>query len=441
MVEIQIPEKVNKIIHTLQEHGYEAYAVGGCVRDSFLGREPMDWDITTSAMPEETKALFPHTFDIGIEHGTITVLLDHEGFEVTTYRVDGKYEDSRHPKEVIFVRNLQEDLLRRDFTINAMAYNEKEGLVDIFGGMDDLKAGIIRCVGNAQARFSEDALRILRGIRFAAQLGFELEDETREGMRLLAPTLRKISAERIQVELVKTLTSSRPDLLREAWKLGITKEFLPEFDLAMETTQETVHHMYTVGEHILHTLLEVRPDRILRLTMLLHDIGKPYMKTMDADGVAHFKGHPEKSSELANEILHRLKFDNDTIRKVTKLVRYHDHRMPVTPAHVRRAVHEIGEDLFPLYLEVRRADVAAQSMYQRKEKVADIDGVEKLYHEIMERKECVSLKTLAVTGKDLIAAGMKPGKEIGQMLEHFLDLVLEHPELNQKEELLKRIEL
>ena len=441
MVEIQIPEKVNKIIHTLQEHGYEAYAVGGCVRDSFLGREPMDWDITTSAMPEETKALFPHTFDTGIEHGTITVLLDHEGFEVTTYRVDGKYEDSRHPKEVIFVRNLQEDLLRRDFTINAMAYNEKEGLVDIFGGMDDLKAGIIRCVGNAQARFSEDALRILRGIRFAAQLGFELEDETREGMRLLAPTLRKISAERIQVELVKTLTSSRPDLLREAWKLGITKEFLPEFDLAMETTQETVHHMYTVGEHILHTLLEVRPDRILRLTMLLHDIGKPYRKTMDADGVAHFKGHPEKSSELANEILHRLKFDNDTIRKVTKLVRYHDHRMPVTPAHVRRAVHEIGEDLFPLYLEVRRADVSAQSMYQREEKIADIDGVEKLYHEIMERNECVSLKMLAVTGKDLIAAGMKPGKEIGQMLEHFLDLVLEHPELNQKEELLKRIEL
>lgn len=441
MVEIQIPEKVNKIIHTLQEHGYEAYAVGGCVRDSFLGREPMDWDITTSAMPEETKALFPHTFDTGIEHGTITVLLDHEGFEVTTYRVDGKYEDSRHPKEVIFVRNLKEDLLRRDFTINAMAYNEKEGLVDIFGGMDDLKAGIIRCVGNAQARFSEDALRILRGIRFAAQLGFELEDETREGMRLLAPTLRKISAERIQVELVKTLTSSRPDLLREAWKLGITKEFLPEFDLAMETTQETVHHMYTVGEHILHTLLEVRPDRILRLTMLFHDIGKPYMKTMDADGVAHFKGHPEKSSELANEILHRLKFDNDTIRKVTKLVRYHDHRMPVTPAHVRRAIHEIGEDLFPLYLEVRRADVSAQSMYQREKKVADIDGVEKLYHEIMERNECVSLKMLAVTGKDLIAAGMKPGKEIGQMLEHFLDLVLEHPELNQKEELLKRIEL
>ena len=191
---------------------------------------------------------------------------------------------------------------------------------------------------------------------------------------------------------------------------------------------------------LLHITHDLSVCTVLTL-MLLHDIGKPYMKTMDADGVAHFKGHPEKSSELANEILHRLKFDNDTIRKVTKLVRYHDHRMPVTPAHVRRAVHEIGEDLFLLYLEVRRADVAAQSMYQHKEKVADIDGVEKLYHEIMERKECVSLKMLAVTGKDLIAAGMKPGKEIGQMLEHFLDLVLEHPELNQKEELLKRIEL
>lgn len=439
MMEIRLPEKVNYIIHTLQQHGYEAYAVGGCVRDSILGRVPGDWDITTSAMPEETKSLFPRTFDTGIEHGTITVLLDGEGFEVTTYRVDGKYEDSRHPTEVTFVRNLKEDLLRRDFTINAMAYNEKDGLVDIFGGMEDIKRQTIRCVGNAQARFSEDALRILRGIRFAAQLGFQLEDETREGMRLLAPTLKKISAERIQVELVKTLTSPRPDLLREAWKLGITKEFLPEFDLAMETTQETVHHMYTVGEHILHTLMAVRPDRILRLTMLFHDMGKPCMKTMDSDGNAHFKGHPEKSSQMAEEILRRLKFDNDTIRKVTKLVRYHDYRMPVTPANVRRAIHKIGEELFPLYLEVRRADVSAQSMYQREEKLADIDGVEKLYHEITAEHECVSLKTLAVTGKDLIEAGMKPGKEIGQTLQCLLDLVLEHPELNQKEELLKRL--
>ena len=202
-----------------------------------MGRIPQDWDITTSAMPQETKTLFDKTFDTGIEHGTITVLLDHEGYEVTTYRIDGKYEDNRHPKEVTFTRSLKEDLLRRDFTINAMAYNDEDGLVDIFGGMEDLKKGVIRCVGDATARFSEDALRILRGIRFAAQLGFEIDDEARMAMKELAPTLRKISAERIQVELVKTLVSDRPDMLRTAYELGITKQFLPEFDLLMKTEQ------------------------------------------------------------------------------------------------------------------------------------------------------------------------------------------------------------
>lgn len=207
---IQLPERVDRIITTLQDHGYEAYAVGGCIRDSLLGREPGDWDITTSATPEETKALFRKTFDTGIEHGTVTVLMGEEGFEVTTYRIDGKYEDGRHPKEVCFTRNLREDLLRRDFTINAMAYNETEGLVDIFGGISDLKKGVIRCVGDAGERFAEDALRILRGIRFAAQLGFEIDEDTKQGMSALAPTLEKISAERIQVELIKMLVSDRP---------------------------------------------------------------------------------------------------------------------------------------------------------------------------------------------------------------------------------------
>lgn len=436
---IKLPDKVNTIIHTLQSHGYEAYAVGGCVRDSILGRRPEDWDITTSAMPEETKALFSHTFDTGIAHGTITVLLGREGFEVTTYRIDGKYEDSRHPTEVIFVRNLKEDLLRRDFTINAMAYNEDDGLVDIFGGLEDIEQGIIRCVGDADARFSEDALRILRGVRFAAQLGFQIECKTREGMRQLAPALAKISAERIQTELMKTLLSPRPDMLREAYVLGITKEFLPEFDLAMETGQETPHHMYTVGEHILHALQNIRSDRALRLTMLLHDLGKPAKKTIDEEGIAHFKGHAETSRKIAREILRRLKFDNATLHSVEKLVYYHDYRMPVTEKNVRRAMNKIGKDLFPLYLEVRRADVLAQSIYQREEKLADIDGAEDLYQKIVAAGQCVALKDLAVTGKDLIAAGMEPGKEIGETLNQLLGLVLEKPELNTKEELLKHI--
>lgn len=436
---IELPDKVNCIIGTLQEHGYEAYAVGGCVRDSVLGRVPEDWDVTTSARPEEIKELFSHTIDTGIQHGTVTVLIGREGFEVTTYRVDGAYEDGRHPSEVTFVRSLREDLLRRDFTINAMAYNDTEGLVDIFGGMEDLGRRMIRCVGDPGARFSEDALRILRGIRFAAQLGFALDEDARDGMCRLACTLRKISAERIQTELVKILLSPGPDLLREAWKLGITREFLPEFDLAMETEQETPHHRYTVGEHTLQGLLNIRSDRVLRLAMLFHDLGKPGCKTVGEDGRAHFGGHAAKSEEIADCVMRRLKFDNDTLRRVKRLVRYHDCRMPVEAASVRRAMNRIGPELFPLYLEMRRADVGAQSSYLREEKMADIDGVEELYLEICRQRQCVVLKDLAVTGRDLIDAGMKPGKEIGETLERFLELVLEEPELNRKDELLRRL--
>ena len=436
---IQLPEKVGRIIGTLQEHGYEAYAVGGCIRDSILGREPEDWDITTSAMPEETKALFDKTFDTGIQHGTITVLLEKEGFEVTTYRIDGKYEDSRHPKEVTFTRNLREDLLRRDFTINAMAYNETDGLVDIFGGLEDLEAGMIRCVGTAKERFKEDALRILRGVRFAAQLGFDIEEDTRQGMKELAWTLQNISAERIQVELVKMITSKRPEMLREAYELGMTRIVLPECDQLMTTGQETPHHMYSVGEHTLHAMKNIRADKILRLAMLLHDMGKPALKTVDEAGVAHFKKHALESERIAENVLRRLKFDNDTIRKVTRLVRCHDLRMPATAKSVRSAMNQIGEELFPYYMEVRRADVLAQSMYQREEKIENLDQIEELYHQIVEDGDCVSLKDLAVTGRDLIASGMKPGKKIGEKLEELLKLVIEDPKLNTKEELLKRL--
>ena len=409
---IQLPEKVNTIIHTLQEHGFEAYAVGGCVRDSILGRVPDDWDITTSATPLETKALFSRTFDTGIEHGTITVLIDKDAFEVTTYRVDGKYEDSRHPSEVTFTRSLSEDLLRRDFTINAMAYNDKEGLVDIFGGMQDLENKIIRCVGNANARFGEDALRILRAVRFAAQLGFEIETETKKAITALAPTLANISAERIQVELIKMLVSPNPTLMRTAYELGITKVILPEFDEMMVTSQETPHHKYNVGEHTLKAIEYIRADKVLRLTMLFHDIAKPLMKTVDENGVAHFKMHDIKGVELTKQILRRLKFDNDTMNK-------------------------IGEDLFPYYLEVREADTLAQSEYLQEEKLQNIRDVRLCYEEILKRSECVSLKTLAITGTDLIENGMKPGKEIGTILNKLLEIVIDHPEYNTKERLLQ----
>lgn len=435
-MKINLPIKVNSIIATLQAHGFEAYAVGGCVRDSVLGREPEDWDIATSATPEVTKSLFAKTFDTGIEHGTVTVLMGKEGFEVTTYRIDGEYEDSRHPKNVAFTRNLKDDLLRRDFTINAMAYNESSGLVDIFGGTEDLNAGIIRCVGDAVARFGEDALRILRAVRFAAQLGFQIEEETGNAIKKLSSALANISAERIQAELVKILVSPNPERILDAYEFGITKVILPEFDAMMQTEQETPHHMYNVGVHTVKSMMSIRPDKILRLTMLLHDVGKPLMKTMDHQGTAHFKCHDIKGEEMAKAILRRLKFDNDTTKKVVKLVLYHDYRMPAKPKNVRKAINKIGEELFPYYIEVRRADALAQSEFQRESKLQVIDDIENCWLEIKKRGECVSLKELDVKGSDLIAAGMKPGKEIGDALKLMLEMVIEEPDQNQKEKLL-----
>lgn len=434
---IQLPEKVHNIINTLEEAGYEAYAVGGCVRDSILGREPDDWDITTSAKPEETKRLFPRTVDTGIKHGTVTVLLGGEGFEVTTYRIDGVYEDGRHPTEVTFTANLKEDLLRRDFTINAMAYNDKSGLVDLYGGLTDIEDKVIRCVGDARERFDEDALRMLRAVRFSGQLGYRIDEATGEAVKALAPNLQKISAERIQVELIKLVTSPHPDYLRTAYELGITAQILPEFDLCMETPQRHKHHCYDVGEHILHSMLGVEPDKVLRLGMLFHDIGKPQTLTIDPDGTTHNKKHPFEGEKITRKVMRRLKFDNDTTDKVTKLVLYHDYDIAPTEAGVRRAVSRIGEDIFSMIFTVRRADIAAQSDYMREEKLAKVAYIEKLYKEVLARKDAVTVKDLAISGNDLIAEGMPPGRQIGETLSALLERVLDDPSLNTKEILLK----
>lgn len=439
-IKIEMPKKARYIVETIENAGFEAFVVGGCVRDSILGRKPVDWDITTSAKPEQVKALFPRTVDTGLQHGTVTVMMDREGFEVTTYRIDGKYEDSRHPKEVTFTPNLEEDLKRRDLTINAMAYNDRIGVVDIFGGMEDIEKKVVRCVGNPTERFTEDALRILRAIRFSAQLGYTIEQETLDAIRKLAPTLSRISAERIQVELVKLITSPHPDYLRVAYESGVTKVFFPEFDDAMETEQENKHHCYNVGEHTLHTMLEVPPERILRLAMLFHDMGKAQTKTMDEKGVAHFYGHGEVSAEITKTVLRRLKFDNDTIHMVTRLVKYHDYGSGVepNPKIVRRAVNKIGQDAFPALFTVKRADIMAQSDYNREEKLAAVDAWEQIYEDICSKEECVSLKMLAVNGGDLIAVGLQPGPGLGEVLQKLLELVLEDPECNNKEYLLKK---
>lgn len=441
-IRIALPLKVQAIIGTIMGAGYEAYAVGGCVRDCVLGRQPQDWDITTSARPEQVKALFPRTIDTGLQHGTVTVMIDREGFEVTTYRIDGKYEDSRHPSQVIFTPSLTEDLKRRDLTINAMAYNESQGLVDPFGGIRDLEKGIVRCVGSPMERFGEDALRILRAIRFSAQLGYAIEEETLEAVRKLSHTLERISAERIQTELVKLLLSPHPDYLRMAYDNGVTKVFLPEFDRAMETPQTHRHHCYGVGEHILHSLLHVEADRVLRLAMLFHDMGKPAVLTVDGEGITHFHGHAAVGAEMAEKILKRLKFDNDTIQKVCRLVLYHDYGsgMDLDIRMARRALNRIGEEAFPGLFAVKYADIMAQSDYCREEKLERLEKWRKLYGEILASQQCVSLKTLAVKGSDLIALGWKPGKELGAALQKLLELVLEEPERNTREGLLAEAE-
>ncbi len=436
-MKIEIPENARKILDTIHKAGYEAYVVGGCVRDSILGRTPGDWDITTSAKPQQIKKLFKRTIDTGIEHGTVTVMMNHEGYEVTTYRIDGEYADNRHPKEVTFTASLTEDMKRRDFTINAMAYNDEEGLIDRFGGLEDIEKKIIRCVGVPEERFGEDALRIMRAIRFSAQLGYDIDEETQKAIRELAPTLSKISAERIQVELVKLLISDHPDKLIDAYEMGITKVILPEFDDCMKTEQKTVHHAYCVGEHIVKSIENIDKDKLLRITMLFHDIGKPATLTTDEEGNSHFYGHEEVSAKMAREILKRLKFDRDTMDRASNLIRYHDMRFAITPYAVRKSIFKVGEKDYPLIFKVKRADTLAQSSYKQDEKLAWIDELQRQYEEIIEKGDCLSLKSLAVNGKDLMSIGIAPGKEIGNILSNMLRDVLKEPKHNSKEYLLE----
>ena len=436
-MKIEIPKNAKMILDTMHDAGYEAYIVGGCVRDAILGKEPSDWDITTNALPAQVKELFRRTIDTGIEHGTVTVMAGKEGYEVTTYRIDGKYEDSRHPSEVTFTRDLLEDMKRRDFTINAMAYNEEEGLVDRFGGIEDLNNRIIRCVGEPTERFTEDALRIMRAVRFAAQLDYDIEEKTVAAIKELSPTLKKISAERIQTELVKLLTSDHPEKIRLAYELGITAVVLPEFDRCMETEQKNIHHMYNVGEHTVVALENIRNDKLLRLTMLMHDFGKPATITIDEEGVTHFKGHAALGSKMAKDILKRLKFDRDTIDRVSNLVKYHDDRYEPSPSVIRRAINRVGEEDFPLLFDIRYADTMAQSTYMRQEKLLLIEETRKVYQDIIDKKDCVSLKSLAVNGKDLISLGIKPSKQMGDILKAMLEDVLEDPSRNTKDYLLE----
>lgn len=389
---MEIPRPVEEIVEQLNQAGYEAYVVGGCVRDALLNRKPEDWDITTSARPEEVKAIFGRTIDTGIRHGTVTIMRGNVGYEVTTYRIDGEYEDGRHPKSVEFTPDLVEDLKRRDFTVNAMAYSHTAGLVDIFGGMEDLKKRRIRCVGRPQDRFTEDALRILRAVRFSAQLGFEIEPDTKAAITELAPNLIYVSRERVQMELTKLLLSAHPDYIREVYSTGISPYITPGFG--------------QIAPAEISVSISLPPKKHMRWAAFLRLV----------------------EGQEAVRILKDLKMDNDTITRTATLVEWWNKTIPPVKPDIRRVMNRMSPELYDDLLRLK------QSVGEE-----DLKELIRLSEEIRMDGDCVSLKAMAVTGRDLIEAGQKPGKELGAILNRLLEDVLEHPEHNRKEYLLNRI--
>ena len=407
MVRIALPKDVKHIIDVLMENGYEAYAVGGCVRDSILGRVPGDWDITTSALPMQVKGLFRRTVDTGIQHGTVTVMLGRNGYEVTTYRIDGKYEDSRHPESVEFTPKLEEDLKRRDFTINAMAYNDEHGIVDIFDGVGDLQRKIIRCVGNAHDRFDEDALRILRAVRFSAQLGFGIEENTARAAKELAVNLKRISSERIHTEFNKMLKSAHPDYFSVADAIGIMEIVLPEYHVM------SAEDKAFVGALAKECACQL-PERYAAMLFMSGRYSE------------------EGAADTAKRVLKRLKLDNDTINTASMLLRFGMLEITDDESRIRHIIYETGDKNILRILDFRTA-------YEKciGNDIADVRRMYDICNMIFERGDCVSLKNLAITGKELIAMGVPAGRQMGEILNSLLMLVLDNPQLNDREQLSK----
>ncbi|MBU3803232.1 MAG: CCA tRNA nucleotidyltransferase [Candidatus Cellulosilyticum pullistercoris] len=434
----QIPKEAICIIDTIEKAGYEAYIVGGCVRDLLMGRTPHDWDITTSAKPEQVKEVFRRTYDTGIKHGTVTVILNEQHFEVTTYRIEGEYKDFRRPEEVSFVEDITLDLSRRDFTMNAIAYHPVRGFVDPYHGQEAIKKGYISSVRCAKERFTEDALRILRAVRFSAQLGFSIDEDTIQGIEACKELLTHISKERIRDEFLKICVSDRPTHINLLRKLGLLEYIIPEFIKTYDTPQNHPHHIYHVAQHTLVAMENVEPTIRLRLTMLLHDLGKAYTRTTDKNGIDHFYNHPKKSVELAGKILRELKLDNRMIKEVSSLIYFHDYHIKHTidKIYVKKMLMEIGPELFDELMKVQLADARSQNPDKLEPKIKNIEKQKKLKEEVMASNEPYQKSMLAITGSDLMAAGIPRGKEIGWLLDEALDKVIRDPLANEKDKLI-----
>lgn len=448
-IQINMPMQVKFVINTLIQNEYKSYLVGGAVRNSILKLPVKDWDICTSAKPDEIKAVFQNykIIETGLQHGTVTIVVDNMPIEITTFRIDGKYSDNRRPDKVEFTSNLIEDLKRRDFTINAMAYNPKTGLIDPFNGMEDIKNHIIRCVGNPKDRFSEDALRILRAIRFAAVLDFIIAEETHKAIIELKDTLSNISMERINSEFCKIINSSNPEYYLNEYR-DVISVFIPELIQSFDFKQNNPYHCYDVYYHSLFALnsyaiaclymwKEDRNDIIVRLALFFHDIGKPFCETMDVNGISHFYGHAKISAEMTNEIMKRMKFDNETREAVVELISYHDATFKVDEKYIKRFLNKIGEKQFRRLLTLHYFDICAQSPKYKKTRLDEITELEQLLEKILQEKQCFSLKDLTVNGNDVKKVMMiKEGKDIGYWLNEILNRVIDGELKNNKEDLI-----
>ncbi len=432
---LNIPSKAKTIITLLENAGFEAFCVGGAVRDSIMGLNPTDWDITTSASPEDTVMVFKDykTVDTGLKHGTLTVVIDKTPFEVTTYRVDGDYNDNRHPENVHFTKKLSDDLSRRDFTVNALAYNDKTGLVDLYGGQEDIYNSIIKTVGNPSARFQEDGLRIMRALRFASVLGFTIESETAKAIHDNKDLLKNISAERLAVELSKLVCGKNAfNVLTEYW--DVLSVFIPEIKSAVGFKQYGKKHAYDVWEHICHTVDTIPQDKILRLTMLLHDLGKIPTHKLDENGNSTFKNHATIGGDMAREILTRLRFDKKTINRVSFLVANHDFEPPLSKTDLKKHLKNKTVDDIKTLLTIKKSDRGALSESYR-DISKESEQCLKWLDEIEKNNECCKIAQLAITGDDLKKKGLK-GEDIGKALDTLLDAVIEGKLQNKKEDLL-----
>ena len=436
---MDMPKNVDIAINLLQSAGFEAYAVGGCVRDSLLGKTPNDWDITTSAKPEDMKSVFAefHCIDTGIKHGTVTVVIDGEPLEITTFRLDGEYEDNRHPKSVTFTSNLGADLGRRDFTVNAMAYSKKAGTVDLFGGQNDLKNKIIRCVGDPDRRFNEDALRILRALRFASALDFEIEEKTAQSLLKNRALLGNISEERIAKELLKLVCGKGAKRILTDFA-PVLFEILPELQPMYKNSHDNPHHCYDIYEHTLIAVESIDPEPTLRFAMLLHDCGKPAVKKFDENGVAHFYGHQRISAEISAQILARLKVSNKFRDEILFLVSNHDRwELYENTEKMPRYLSKFGLDGVLNLLKVMRADVLAQSpeYRYRLDQIADAEEIAK---NLAAQKPCLSLSELQINGRTLMDIGIPQGRKLGAVLAQLLDEVIDGVTKNTQEALTTR---